>query len=212
MALHGHGPRSMMKAEWIVREAVHGYECTVDIPKPVLESAIAALELYVQHPGTGALHDPLYGLLRGGRPQAREELAEALSAHTGHPAASTLRELLSEHLELPALSLEVIVVRHGADPERDALAEAERLLTDAATTRRVLSGRVESLEAQTAALSRTANGMAAVGALVAVFGMIGWLIALGWLEVSWIEPPVPERPEDAAAGRGTAGPTEQRKR
>jgi hypothetical protein len=180
----------------------------VTIPQPVLEAAIAALEVHVQHPGTGALHDPIYGLLQGEADQL-EALSVAMLDQVGHPAAAQLRELLDAYVALPVPSIEAVVARHGGLQDVEPIGEIDRMLSDAVAARGILSARVGALEADAQALGRTANGMAAVGALVAVFGIIGWLVALGWLQIAWIEPAVPQNINDAAAGRGTVAPSER---
>jgi len=185
----------------------------VKIPQTVLEAALAALEPHAQHPGTGALHDPLYALLKGDDGDAVAEFALALVSQSGHPAAGTLREMLGSHVALPAPTLEAILRQYeplaeGADP----LVQADRMLWEAKEARRVLSTRVLGLETEVRSLSRTANAMAAAGAILAIFGAIGWLIAMGWLEIQWLDPAVPQNLDDAAAGRGQAAPAEKRSR
>ena len=180
----------------------------MSIPQPVLEAAIAALELHAQHPGTGALHDPIYGMLQGDSGQL-ELLSAAMLAQSGHPASGALRELLGPYIEVPVPTVEAVLLRHGGVAGEDVVLQVDQMLTEADQARRVLSARVHALEAQAGALGRTANGMAAVGALIAVFGMIGWLVALGWLEIAWIEPAVPQDLDGAAAGRGTVSPEHQ---
>ena len=193
-----------------MREAVHGYECSVNIPEPMLKAAIASLETHVQHPGTGALHDPIYALLKGHSGASGDAIALALEAHERHPAAEEIRRLLSGYIDAPAPSLVRVLSRHGGAPNAPPLSEVDRLLTKAGTAQAVLSARVEALEAQVGVLSRLSNAMAAAGALVAIFAIIGWLVALGVFEVSWMEAPVPEDMESAAAGRGTASPSERK--
>jgi hypothetical protein len=113
---------------------------------------------------------------------------------------------------LPEPSIETVLAKHGGLGVLEPVEEVDSLLTDARETRRVLSERINALEAQTAALGRMANGVAAVGAFLAMFGLIGWLIALGWLEVDWIEAPVPKHIGEAAAGGRTVAPSQRRVR
>lgn len=183
------------------------------IPQSILEAAIAALEIHAQHPGTGALHDPVYAMLQGeDEAAALQALGQALASGAAHPAASALRAILGEAVVLPEPSIEAVLAKHGGIGVLEPVEEVDSLLTDARETRRVLSARIDALEAQAAALGRMANGLAAVGALLAMFGLIGWLVALGRLEIAWIEAPVPEHISEAAAGGGTVAPSQRRVR
>ena len=55
--------------------------------------------------------------------------------------------------------------------------------------RGLLEERITELEHRLSAWTRTANVMAAVGALAAVVALVGWLIALGALSIPWVDPP-----------------------
>ena len=50
---------------------------------------------------------------------------------------------------------------------------------------------------------RASNAVAALGAFVLLFGLVGWAIALGVLDVAWMDAPIPMDAEAASAGRGT---------
>jgi hypothetical protein len=166
----------------------------VTIPKPVLKNAIECLEAHVAHPQTGALHDPLYALLQGDGTMTA--VAAALAQHISHPARTALMALLGPYIEVATVDLEQILRRHGPlEAEADPVAEVDRRLADAASHSRVLRARIGELERQVEGHSRTANALAAAGAMVAIFGLIGWLVALGWIEVAWMDSPTVDGPE-----------------
>ena len=88
------------------------------------------------------------------------------------------------------------------------MGEVARRLERAGEVRRILDARVLQLEGETRAARRTANGVAFVGALVAIAALVGWAVALGWWEISWMDPPAPEPPagergQGSAAGAGS---------
>jgi len=175
----------------------------VTIPEPVLRTAIERLEAHAAHPDTGALHDPIYGLLNGQGPEAEAALAAALQAHSGHPMVADLRALFAEHITVPSPDLAFVLSRYEPVAEdMDLVAEVDRRLSEGATRDRVLRAQIANLGGHVETLGRTANGLAALSAIVAVFGAIGWLIALDWLEITWLDPAVPRDPAAAASGHG----------
>ncbi len=183
------------------------------IPDSVLTNALDVLEPYAAHPGTGALHDPIYALLSGDEDATEAEVAAALGAQLGHPATGTLRKVLAPHIDWPAPTLREILARHEPLPaEQDELAEVDKRLTEATARERIHRDRILELQSHIEQLMRTANGLAAAGAMVAIFGAIGWLVALGWLNIHWIDAPVPKDPTAAAEGRGTVSSGERRVR
>lgn len=74
------------------------------------------------------------------------------------------------------------------DPS-DLVGEVARRLERAASDRRVLGQRIESLESGLDASSRSANAVAALGAFALLFALLGWAVALGWMDVNWMDPP-----------------------
>ena len=174
--------------------------------KPVDFEALAAIldemEALLDHPATVPLHDPLYALLAGERDRealaaARRAVRPVLARWPDHPLAGRVRAALGLEAA-PAPDLAEVLARHGAGGEDDPVAEVERRLAEADRREAILRERVRVLEAELAGALRLSNGLAAAGALVAVFAVVGWLVALGLIPVSWIEPPAPE-PADAPA-------------
>ncbi len=180
------------------------------IPESVLRAAIEILEGYPSHPSTGPLHDPVYAMLMEPGGSSMDDLAIALEDHTSHPGAEELRALFAGYVRLADLDLDTILMRHGvAVAGVDPIATVDRRLREDTDVRKVLERRITILENDLGHTRRIANGLAAAGAMVAVFGILGWLIALGALEIEWIDPPVPSDMQSAAAGRGSVGSAER---
>ena len=100
----------------------------MSIPQPVLEAAIAALETHAQHPDTGAIHDPIYAMLKGDHGQAIA-LGQAMAAYPTHPAASQLRAILGEHLEIAEPTMAAVIARYGATAGASPIDEVDRMLS-----------------------------------------------------------------------------------
>jgi hypothetical protein len=183
----------------------------VTIPEPMLRRAIERLEDYATHPDTGAIHDPIYALIGGAGEEAEAALVVALQVRVGHPLAAELCALFAPHLEVGEPDLVDVLSRHAPVSDgTDPIAEVDRRLSDGQSRDRIQRVRIRDLERHLETMSRTANGLAAAGAIVGVFGAIGWLIALGWLEIAWIDAPTPDDPAAAASGQG-AVPAGERK-
>ena len=163
------------------------------------------LELLTQgagEPGTLELHDPLYLMRRDGDPTQIAALWRALESFPHHPAGSAIRGLLAAHLPRIENSLESVLARDEPIPEgRDPLEELGLRLSRSRRVRGLLEDRIAELESRLSAWMRTANVLAAVGALVAVVALVGWLIALGALSIPWVE--VPEIEVESATPAGT---------
>jgi hypothetical protein len=151
------------------------------------------LELLTQgagEPGTLELHDPLYLMRRDADPTQIASLWRALESYPHHSAASAIRGLLAAHLPRIENSLESVLARDEPIPEgMDPLEELGIRLSRSRRVRGLLEERITELEHRLSAWTRTANVMAAVGALAAVVALVGWLIALGALSIPWVDPP-----------------------
>lgn len=182
----------------------HGYYCSVTIPSSALRTALDCLERFARHPDTAALHDPIYALLQDPDSGAEEALVRSISAHTGHPAVAELRAILGGHVEISAPDLAAVLERHG--PVRDAddlVSEVDRRLSSYADSERILRAQIDHLEGGLVQAERASNAVAALGAFVLVFGLIGWAIALGVLDVQWMDSPVPSDIDAASSGHGS---------
>lgn len=168
------------------------------LPDPAtVQAALDLLEPWSTEPGSLALHDAVYAL--GEDPAAWGRLEAACARHPRHPALAALRELLGLTGEAPRPPLAEVLATHGPLPEDgDLVGEVARRLGRAAEVRGVLEARIAQLEGETAAARRLANGVAFVGAVVAVLALLGWAAALGLWELDWIEPPAPPPPGEAA--------------
>jgi hypothetical protein len=179
----------------------------VSIPKPALERCLQQLEHHAAHPGTPAIHDPIYGLLSG--PTEAQALAFSralacgLQAHSGHPAAAGIRAELQDYLHIPETDLASVLAHHGGDASsEDLVAAVDRLLVASAGQKRVMRARVETLERLLSQMRRSSNGVAALGAFALLFALLGWAVALGAIEVNWMDSPVPEERDAVFNGRG----------
>ena len=158
----------------------------------------------MSHPGTAALHDPIYALIS--EPECGEEraLVRSIMAQPGHPASVELRSILEPHVDWDAPDLGAVLQRHGPlRDEGDLVAEVDRRLCAHHETERILKRQVEHLEGELVVAERASNAVAALGAFVLLFGLVGWAIALGVLDVQWMDAPVPMDVEAAAAGQGS---------
>jgi hypothetical protein len=179
----------------------------VFIPQPILLEVLEILEAHAAHPDTPALHDPIYGLSKEQSADDMSAISAALVMHSGHPASSQIRRLMEEYLELPEPDLALVLQRHGGAPKGgDLVAEVDRCLGRAAEERRVFQARIGALERELADSRRTGNGVAALGAITLIFGLIGWAVGLGVMEVSWIDSPVPVDQAAAKTGSGEPAP------
>ena len=172
--------------------------------KATFDAALDVLETHASHPGTMELHDPLYAAAQGRRAKLLAPVAVAFARHPGHPAMPALKELLGRHLALPERTLaQVLAGSHvvsedkaGSPPSQaELLAQVEQRFARSAEVEKVLRARVLELESKTRQLGRTANGLAAVGALLAVLLILAWMVALDLIEVNWMDPPTPANPE-----------------
>ena len=93
-------------------------------------------------------------------------------------------------------------------PEGDLIAEVDRRLDKQVQHIRMLKNQIDGLECDVVRAERASNAVAALGAFSLVFGLFGWLIALGMIDVQWMDSPVPSSPRSASAGTGMPGPSE----
>jgi hypothetical protein len=176
----------------------------VNIPEPVLRTCLSSLQAYASHPDTPALHDPLYGLLTGGGEPDKQALATALVAHASHPCAARIREGMAPYITVDVPDLAAVLGRFGPIGDcTDLLGEVGRRLERSVSTQHVLRTRIQDLEQALGRSGRSANAAAALGAFILVFGLLGWAVALGWMEVQWISVPVPGDLGAAATGAGS---------
>lgn len=176
----------------------------MNIPQPALRTCLSWLEVHASHPDTPALHDPLYGLLKGGGEPDKQALATALVAHSSHPCAARIRESMAPYITVDVPDLAAVLGRFGPiGDSTDLLGEVGRRLERSASIQHVLRTRVQGLEQALDRSGRSANAAAALGSFVLVFGLLGWAVALGWMEVQWISAPVPGDLGAAATGAGS---------
>ena len=176
----------------------------MNIPEPVLRTCLSLLEAHASHPDTPALHDPLYRLLTGGGDADKQEIGTALVAHASHPCATRIREALVPYIKVEVPDLAAVLGRYGPIVDStDLLAEVGRRLERSASTQQVLRDRVESLEMALDRSGRSANAAAALGAFVLLFGLLGWAVAFGWMEVQWLTEPIPGDLGAASSGKGS---------
>ena len=167
-------------------------------PMQNMREAMLLLESYPTNVETPGLHDPLYLLMSD--PQEEDHmrsLAAALLRYRNHPAHGQLVGLLGEDLQLELPTLETILrmdapMLTGADP----IVEVQNRLRRGREVRHILENRIQDLERHAQQMSFTANAMAMVGAILAIFAMIGWSSAFGWWEIPWIDPPMVETEGD----------------
>ena len=174
------------------------------IPEAALRNALDCLEKFANHPDTAAIHDPIYALLNdGGRPE-QEALERALASHVSHPASVELRAVLGPHVQLAEPSLATVLERFAPVVESSDLnREVERRLQQHEQLNRRLRQDKEELERALLRAKQSSNAIGALGAFGVLFALVGWAIALGILEVHWMDSPMPSQPLDAAQGRGT---------
>jgi hypothetical protein len=175
----------------------------VTIPQPALRTALDCLERFASLPGTAALHDPIYALFQGSSSGEEAAIARLVTAHSGHPAVAELRTILAPHMELTAPDLAAVLERYGpVRDEDDLVGEVDRRLCAYGESERVLRKQIDHLEADMVQAERASNAVAALGAFVLLFGLCGWAIALGILDVQWMDAPIPMDVEAASEGRG----------
>ena len=172
------------------------------VPKDALENAIECLERFSNHPDTAAIHDPMYALLKDGGGVNEQAMLRALMAHPSHPSLVELRSILGPHLEWGPSCLGSVLEGHGAilTPD-DLVAEVDRRLSAHKRTERLLRLEIDEVETKLAQSERGSNAVAALGALAMMFALFGWVIALGWIDVQWMDAPVPASPEAAQSGQ-----------
>ena len=174
-------------------------------PDPeAIERLLARLEAFATHPGTLAIHDPLY-LMRSEEPEVHlASLGAALEAFPRHPLVPEIRTALGASLGGEDLTLATVLVADGPIPPGvDPVLEVQRRLHRHAEVRRVLEARIQHLEDNHDRMVTTTNAMTALASILSVFALIGWLAALGVWEIPWLEPQeiVPEEEsEDGAVG------------
>lgn len=154
------------------------------------QAAIDLLEPHGAHPGTGALHDPLYLWLQDGEDAHLAALLRGLERQADHPAAPALRRLLDLGAP-PAPDLRAILEADGPLREEDPLREVQRRLEQHRAFREASEERALALQEERRRLARHLDAMALVAALLAVLALAGWTGALGLWRVDWMEPPVP---------------------
>ena len=159
----------------------------VVIPPERLQAALDVLEPYVSHPGTGAIHDPLYRLLKQAEPEALSELQRTLERSV-HPAADRIRLLLGLEAPVPD-DLAAVLQEAGLPVGADPLGALRRHLRRQAEVRGISDAHIADLGAQLRGARRLAEGVTAVAALLAIFALLGWLAALGLWEIPWGDSP-----------------------
>ena len=176
-----------------------GWCMSDQVPSPAdLQRVLNRLDAFVHAPGTIALHDVLYRMLKEPDPAHVSALVSVLAAHPSHPLRREIEAELSPWLAGVPQSLEDVLLQDGPLPDTvDPVQEVRRRLSRAREVRRVLEERILSLERQGRTLYSTAYGMAAVAAFLAVFSVMGWLAALGFWEIPWLDPPTLEPPGTA---------------
>jgi len=168
-----------------------------------IQSVMDRLEAHVVHPGTIAIHDPLYRMLRDPEGDHLPALLLALAAHPSHPLHDTLSTLIGDYaVPLPTL-VEVLLAHGPMAPDVDPVLEVRQRLRRSDEVRRILEDRIALLDRQASGLARTASLMAAAASLAALLGLLGWLAALGLWEIDWQEPlPSPDDPGEAGEAQG----------
>ena len=171
------------------------------VPEAALENALECLERFSNHPDTAAIHDPIYALLKEGGDLNEQVMLRSLMAHPAHPSSVELRAILGPYLEWSASSLGSVLEGHGVvvNPD-DLVAEVDMRLTAHKKTERLLRLEIDEIESKLAQAERGSNAVAALGALALMFALFGWVIALGWMDVQWIDAPVPASVEAASQG------------
>jgi hypothetical protein len=169
---------------------------------PSLEALDVCLELLAKQPGeigTLELHDPIYLMRRDADPLQLPILRASLELHSEHPVARQISGLLVAWLPKVEQNLESVLRKDAPIPQGvEPLAELASRLEESRRVRMMLEERVTQLEARAGLWMRTSNVLAAAGALIAVVGVIGWLVALGALSIPWVESPTVEVPESEA--------------
>ena len=174
----------------------------MSISESDLHRCLLLLEPYASHAATWAIHDPLYALLSDDSDAMRAELAMALSEHSSHPAVPEISRILAGHVSVVEPDMHAVLVKFGPVETPDDLAgEVARRLQKSASERRVLHGRIEVLEAALQVSKRSSNAVATIGAFALLFSIVGWAVALGWLEVTWLESPSRPNTEQAQSVR-----------
>jgi len=101
-----------------------------------------------------------------------------------------LRVLLSAFLDISGPDILRVLRAHGPVPEgADPVQVVAQRLADNVKSQELLLGRVSELDKEVVRLSGVANGLAVVGAMLAIFALLGWLSALGWMPMQWVESP-----------------------
>ena len=130
-------------------------------------------------------------------------------AHAGHPAARALRALLATHVSVKEADLASVLARYEpVSGDVDLIAEVDQRLARAASQHRRMRKHIIELENGLGRLQRSANALAALGAFALLFALLGWAIALGVLEIQWMDAPIPADIEQARSGQG-APPVDQ---
>jgi len=170
----------------------------VTVPQTALRSALQCLEKFSGHPDTPAIHDPIYLLLGDENKSHEKAVARALLSNPSHPAVVELRSIFDGHIEWEAPSLASVLEHHGALVEsEDLVAEVGRRLDVHKKKERQLRLEIDRIEVKLVQSERAANAVAALGAFALMFALFGWMVALGWIEVQWMEVPVPVTPSMA---------------
>jgi hypothetical protein len=162
-----------------------------------LRRLLDRLEPFSAHPGTIEIHDPLYLLLKEPSQAHLASLSAALEAFPAHPLAAEVLSVLGGAVGATELTLESVLVADGPIPrDVDPIREVQRRFRRHGEVRAVLEARIRQLEENHDRMVTTTNAMTALAAILAVFGILGWLAALGLWEIDWLDPEqiVPEAP------------------
>ena len=166
-----------------------------------LGRCLSLLSERAQEVGTLELHDPIYLMQRDRDPAQLLELWNAMKLYTGHPAVPQIRNILAPWLPKVEHDLASVLRQDSPIPEGvDPLEELARRLNQSRRVRVMLEERVEGLEERLSLWVRTANILSAVGALVAVVAIVGWLAALGALSIPWLDSPTVEMDGEQSDG------------
>ena len=161
-----------------------------------LDACLDLLGKLPNEPVTLQLHDPIYLMRRDSDPLQLPLLRVALDTHQDHALARQVSALLEAWMPRIEDDLESVLGRDGPIPDGvDPLRELARRLEESKGVRAMLEDRIEDLEGRTRRWMQTSNVLASAGALIAIIGVVGWLVALGALSIPWVESPTVDTEE-----------------
>ncbi len=174
----------------------------------LLEALVGRLEDHRDHPGTLEIHDAAYSLLcmlQDGADAhaldgAARALADAADRWEDHPLQSAFLGLVMDLPAPPRRTLEGLLASIPGLPIREDPLEALELhIRERRQVQQLLEDRIEELLARLGRVNRKLNLAAGVSVIIFALGVLGWLVAFGWLEMPDDTPPeVPEQEEPEA--------------